>query len=374
MVVTGKFCGKSAFVACHGRRVPQAGTLYAAQRALQAHLLRHLVLRGVVDVGGAHRALHVLPYVERACGGKAAPPVYQFVVVGGGVPDFPVDLRHEIVHPAVVDPKEHVGIKVIVVLQPLCLRARQVCAFFEVMVNAEGRHTKFYPRLHAVNAVAEHLDEGIDIVAPPIVDICNAIAMRGIGLGIGNSQAGYGIRIEVIVDMQSVHVVAAYDVGGDGTDIFAVFRHAGVEEHEVVVFEEAFRVLHVGVRCCQFRSAFGLGAERVDPGVQFHAALMTFVHHPRQRVPIGCGPLSLPPREVAAPRLVGRLVKGVGLAAHLENHGVHSALLQGVELLGEIVLHGVARKPLELAVDKLDPRAPELTLRLRGGLCHGGAE
>ena len=242
------------------------------------------------------------------------------------------------------------------------------------MINAEGRHAEFHPRLHGVDAVAEHLDKSIDIVAPPIVDVGNAVAMRGIGLGIGNSQAGYGIRIEVIVDMQSVHIVAAHDVGGDGTDIFAVFRHAGVEEHEVVVFEEAFRVLHVGVRRCQFRSAFGLGAERVDPSVQFHAALMTFVHHPRQRVPIGCGPLPLPPREVAAPRFVGRLVKGVGLAAHLENHGVHPALLQCVQLIGEIALHGVARKALELAVDKLYPRAPELALRLRGILCHGGAE
>ena len=374
VVVTGKFCGKSAFVACHGRRVPQAGTLNAAQRTLQVHLLRHLVLRGVVDVGGAHRALHVLPYVERACGGKAAPPVYQFVVVGCGVPDFPVDLRHEIVHPAVVDPKEHVGIKVIVVLQPLCLRAGQVCAFFDVMINAEGRHAEFHPRLHGVDAVAEHLDKSIDIVAPPIVDVGNAVAMRGVGLGIGNGEPRHGVGVEVVVDVQPVHVVAAHDVGGDGTDILAVLRHAGVEENEVVVFEEAFRVLHVGVRRRQLRSALRLGTERVDPRVQLHAALMAFVHHPRQRVPIGRGALSLPPREVAAPRFVGRLVKGVGLAAHLEHHGVHPALLQRVQLIGEIALHGVARKALELAVDKLYPRAPELTLRLRGGLCNGGAE
>ena len=84
--------------------------------------------------------------------------------------------------------------------------------------------------------------------------------------------------------------------------------------------------------------------------MEFHASLVTLVHHPGQRVPIGRRGQALLPREVAAPRLQGALVEGVAFGSHLKHDGVDAATLQLVELGGEDALHAVPAEPLPLAV------------------------
>lgn len=105
------------FVAYHSRRVPQTRTLNAAQRTLQGKLRSHLVASGVLFVGSAHSAFHVLSDDERTSSGKAAPPLDEFLVVGRAVTNFPIELGHGIIHPTFVNPVKHIGIKVVVVLQ-----------------------------------------------------------------------------------------------------------------------------------------------------------------------------------------------------------------------------------------------------------------
>lgn len=106
----------------------------------------------------------------------------------------------------------------------------------------------------------------------------------------------------------------------------------------------------------KFARTLGLGAEGVDPSVQFHAALMTFVDHPGKRVPVRRRRRSLSSRKETGPRFVGGLVHGIGLAAHLKDDGIDATPLHHIELVGQILLHFAAAHALELTIDHLNPR------------------
>ena len=101
----------------------------------------------------------------------------------------------------------------------------------------------------------------------------------------------------------------------------------------------------------------------VDPSVELHAAAVTLVDHPLQRVPIGRGRRALATGQEAAPRLVAARVEGVALGAHLEDNGIDAVFLQLVELIGQRALHLLRAEAKKLAVDALDPGAAKLALR-----------
>ena len=329
---------------------------------MQPELGLHLVDSGILGVGSTHGALYVLADDQRTCPGKTAPPLDELFVVGRAVAQLPIELRHVVVHPALVDPVEHVGIQVVVVLQAARIGARQAAAHLCVVVDAERTDTELDPRLGGTDAFVQHLDEGIDVVTPPFTDVAETIAVALESSLVGDGHACHGIGVEIVVDMEPVDVVAADDVGHYLTDVTVVLGQARVEENQSVVLKEAVGILHIGVHHGQLGGALRLGPERVDPGVQLHAPAVTLLNHPLQGVPIGVGSLALLPCQETAPRLVGRVVESVGLATYLEDDRIDAALLHHIELARQIGLHGIAGHALELPVDKLDPSTTELTL------------
>ena len=66
--------------------------------------------------------------------------------------------------------------------------------------------------------------------------------------------------------------------------------------------------------------------------MQLHAAGVTLVNHPLQRVPVGLRRCALLPGEETAPRLQLAGVERVGLRPYLEEVGVDIAALQSVEV------------------------------------------
>ena len=67
------------------------------------------------ELASLHGAPYVLPDVElRRTGELLGPPGDEDVVVGDLVAAVPVDLRHDVVYPALVRPVEDVGREVIV--------------------------------------------------------------------------------------------------------------------------------------------------------------------------------------------------------------------------------------------------------------------
>ena len=104
---------------------------------------------------------------------------------------------------------------------------------------------------------------------------------------------------------------------------------------------------------------------RVQPCVKLHATLVTLLNHPLQRVPIRLRRLALHTGEETAPRLNIALIESVALGTHLEEDGVHTILLQLVELIGKRLLHLLCGHSDELSVHTLNPRSAKLTLLRR---------
>ena len=274
-------------------RIPQHRTLHVGQFGMQHHLTGQLV--------ELSRALHVLANHQRGVLAVTVPPVYQLVVVSGLVAYLPINLGNTVVYPALVYPQHHVGIQLVVVLQTVGIAAVGVALL--VAIDAKGRHAELHPRLRVANGLIELSDKLVDIVAAPVVAVGKAI---GVGLevgSIGDGDTSDGIGIEIVVDMQSVDIVALQNVAHHIADIVAVLLQRRVEQRQPVVLEAT-----LGMALYHVVGSIGVGHLRlgtigIDPRVQFHAALVALGNHPSQGVPVGLGSLSLLTGQIVAPRL-----------------------------------------------------------------------
>lgn len=204
------------------------------------------------------------------------------------------------------------------------------------------RHTEFHPRLSVVDGVAELLDKLIHIVAAPVADSHSA-TVGSVVVAVGDGDARHGIGIEIVVDVQSVDIIAPDDIVDNLTYIFAVHGQRRIEDILSVVAEDALGVYDGNMVRCQRRCRLCLCAVGVYPRVQFHSSLVALGNHPCQRVPPRV--LSLAPGEKLAPRLVAAAVEGVALSPHLKDDGVGTVLLQFVELIRQRALHIVFESP-----------------------------
>ena len=168
--------------------------------------------------------------------------------------------------------------------------------------------------------------------------------------------------------MDAVDVVAGDDVACHLADVVAILWDAGIEYEQVVVGEAAHRLAYGDMVCCQLLGGLGLGPVGIDPGMQLHAALVTLCDHPLQGIPVGHGSLPLLSCQETAPRLQTALVEGIALGPYLEDDDVDAVFLQFIELVAQCLLHLLGAKPLELAVDTLNPSTTELTFGLGLGV------
>ena len=105
---------------------------------------------------------------------------------------------------------------------------------------------------------------------------------------------------------------------------------------------------------------FRLGTIGINPCVQFHAALVALVDHPRQGIPIGIGLGALFASQIVAPRLDTAFVERITLWAHLEDDGVAAVFLQFVQLIGQRLFHRLGTHAFKLSVHALNPSTTEL--------------
>ena len=90
----------------------------------------------------------------------------------------------------------------------------------------------------------------------PVADGFEARVVRLVELLVRNGYAWCRIRIEIVVDMESVDIVACYDVFGNLADIVAVFLQRRIEDIQSVELKVAFGMLHADVLLRQDRRAF----------------------------------------------------------------------------------------------------------------------
>ena len=78
-----------------------------------------------------------------------------------------------------------------------------------------------------------------------------------------------------------------------------------------------------------------LGTERIDPCMKFHTTVVALLNHPLQRIPVRRRSLSLHTRQITAPWLILTGIERITLSTHLEDDGIHTILLQFIQLSGE---------------------------------------
>ena len=83
------------------------------------------------------------------------PPGYERLVIGSTIAYLPINLRHTIVYPTIIHPKQYICIKIIIILEAESFRTIRIGTL--VAVDAEWRNTKLDPRLNGMNGFAELL-------------------------------------------------------------------------------------------------------------------------------------------------------------------------------------------------------------------------
>ena len=267
---------------------------------MERHLCCQLMAVFVVQIGMFHRALHILTNIKCGTRQVLVPPMDEFVVVGGTVANLPVNLRYAIVHPAVGIPQQYVGIQVIVVLETVGTTA--IGIVFLVAVDAERRHTDLHPRLGLVDSLVKLFDEEVDIETSPVTTIADAVGVGTILGVVGNLHASHGIRIEIVVDMEAIDIVARHDIANYRADIVAALLQGRIEQRQTIVLEGPFRMLHDHVVTGITVSHLRLGTIGIDPRMKLHTTLVALSNHPLQGVPIRIRLSALFACQIVAPR------------------------------------------------------------------------
>ncbi len=220
--------------------------------------------------------------------------------------------------------------------------------------------------------------ELIDVVAPPVAPIVEVAAVLLPGGVVVEGRALLRVRVEEVVEVDPVDVVAVdhvhdhgghplADLGIPGIDVglgAEVDQPVGVALDGVVVGE----VLHVGVL-----KTHTVG---VEPGVQFEAALVGLLHRVLQRVVSGVAALLA--GEVAGPGLQLGVVDGVGGGPGVQEDRVQSHIDGVVEPLvqfGLLLVRGQAglRGPVDVAHGG-EPCSAHLTLVVVRRADRGGRD
>ena len=71
-------------------------------------------------------------------------------------------------------------------------------------------------------AIAELLDELVYVEATPVTFVWDAVVVCCVVPVVGDDLSRYWVWIEIVIDMESIDVVASYDVGCYGAYIVAV--------------------------------------------------------------------------------------------------------------------------------------------------------
>ena len=317
-----------------------------------------------------HYVGHRKTVVHAAAVCFAVPPGHQLFTACSWVFLFPVELRHHVIYPTFLGPLGAVGVKCVVAFQTVGFATASVG--FLVAPDAEWADTKLHPRLHLLQGVVKLFDEQVHIVAAPVAFVGPTFSLSVFlpRCAVGKFYACHWVRVEVVVHVNGIHIVAVDDVAHHHVDEVATFGQSRVEVNLAVgIFHKPLRVLIVNVSLCRFVVLSAGHAVWVNPSVQFHAALVGFVDHKLQWVPHWGWRHAGSAANPFAPRFELAGIGCVGLWADLPDNGVHAVGFKFVELPNE-VLSGLFRSHFcVLALtDDVEPCASELMFLCI--LCH----
>ncbi|KGC52790.1 hypothetical protein DO65_4945 [Burkholderia pseudomallei] len=373
----------------HERRARIPGAVQARRRAepVRAHILRrevdvalHLgrgeierqMAAQLVGIGPAGRLIRRADLVRRlpdvqvrvAPAHFVGPPRHDLVVIGGREAPRPVRLRNDIVDPALAHPAARVRVKVVVGLhrsrRPRALRIGR-----RIAPDRERRDPELHPRFRGLDALSERFDETIDVVATPVGERRETRAVLRISRGVVERRARDRVRVEIIVEMHGVDIVAGDRVHDRVDDERARGGHAGVVIQLAAVADHPVRMRARRMRGDErVEPVVHRDAVRIEPCVQLEIAPMRFGDGERERIVAGIAALRA--RQIFRPRLERRRPECVRGRPNLQDHRVAVHPDRVVEPRAQLGLlrggrQARARRPVEVD-HRGDPGAAELTL------------
>ena len=212
--------------------------------------------------------------------------------------------------------------------------------------------------------LVELFDKQVHIQSTPVSLILQPVVVGLEICLIRNSDTWHRIGIEIVIDMQTIHIIAVYDVFHHLTDIIATLFQSRIQQRQSVVLERPLRMLYYHMVYGIDMSSLRLGTIGINPSMQLHTTLMTLLYHPLQGVPVRIRTTALFTSQIVAPRFDATLIEGIALRTYLEDDDITTILLQLVQLVSQRLLHTFGTHALKLSVHALYPCPTELSLLL----------
>src|ERR1700748_394371 len=213
-----------------------------------------------------------------------APPVYQLIIIHQPVICRPVKLRHHIVYPALLHPFARIGIKLIISFKAVRIRTIRVMAL--ICPYAKRTDAELYIIFMIVDTVAKHLDQLVNIIAAPVVNILKIACKRVKGLLVVYLLAFNFIGIKIIVHMHAVDIIIVHHGQNYLYYIVAHFRYTRIKQFYPPVSKKPAGLQVSDVVGAQAPEITIKGSPvRVKPGMQLHTAFVAFGYRELQRVP-----------------------------------------------------------------------------------------
>ncbi len=189
--------------------------------------------------------------------------------------------------------------------------------------NPEGADSEFHIRLLFFDLGRQLANKGVDVISAPVSNIIEAIlAVRLVCLLIWKITFVSGIRVEIIVELDSIDIVLRYNLHHAVNNVLLRFRDAGIEQKPSSVGDHPILVLFqrmLGGKAVNI--TMNTNPVRVKPSMELQITLLGLLNHKLQRVIAGVAALYT--GEPLRPRSVFRRIKRVGRWFDLHNNGVY---------------------------------------------------
>ena len=202
----------------------------------------------------------------------------------------------------------------------------------------------------------------VDVIPAPIAYIGKSQWVSPEISFVRDIDARRGIWVEIIVNMQAIHIVTLQDIRHYLTDIVTILLQRRIKQRQTVIFKTTLRMLTYHMIARIGMSHLGLCTVGINPGMQLHTTLVALFYHPCQRVPIGIRSHTLLPCQIIAPRLISALIQSIALSTNLKDDDVTSVFLQLVQLIAQRLLHGLFAHAHKLSVHTLYPGSAHFAL------------
>src|SRR5690606_7120029 len=156
------------------------------------------------------KTIHPLTNIEMLAECITAPPLSEYRIISNSKADRPIQLRSDIINPSLLQPLQHVSVKIVIVS---LTRPRIGSEWILITVSpyAERTDPKLHMRTLGSDAMRQFFNEVIDVASPPVSHVL--ISTTSVILPcttVGKLNIRNAIGIEVIIKMYGVKVVVTH--------------------------------------------------------------------------------------------------------------------------------------------------------------------